>query len=180
MRCADARRPDMRSREHVAAAAMAFVVVAIVHAANRPVDPDATLESYRSWKALTPEPELVPFEFAIRCTTLVSPEELKEATKTHGLHTNRWIRVLRKSPSSGRSEGRAYDAVSSRQHNREGEVEGAPGCTRGGGRLHDQAPERSVRRERRVGVPVSTCGRRSRRLHGLHRLPSYWGDEGLR
>jgi len=72
---------------------MAVVVVAIVHASNRPADPDATLESYRSWKALTPQPELVPYEFAIRCTTIVSPEELAEASQRYGPHTNRWIKV---------------------------------------------------------------------------------------
>lgn len=53
-----------------------------------PVD----LAGYRSWTALTPEPERVPWQLAFMCRS-PSPEMVAEARKSHGPHTDRWVKV---------------------------------------------------------------------------------------
>ena len=82
----------MRSRGYVAAAMTAVVVVGVVRAPAQTIDVDATLQSYRGWKDLTPAPQFVPYELAIQCAN-VTPEQLERARKNHGPHTNRWIKV---------------------------------------------------------------------------------------
>jgi hypothetical protein len=78
----------MRSREYIATAITAVVVIALIRAGTQPVGVETMLESYRSWKDLTPQPELVPYELAIQCAR-VTPEQLERARKNHGLHALR-------------------------------------------------------------------------------------------
>lgn|SRR5215471_8056607 len=53
---------------------------------------DPALESYRSWTRLTPDAVLVPYRLAIQCAR-VTDAQVEAERKTHGPHTNRWIRV---------------------------------------------------------------------------------------
>lgn len=50
------------------------------------------LAGYRSWKTLTTEAQLVPHELAVQCAPL-TPQQLQIARKSHGPHTDRWVKV---------------------------------------------------------------------------------------
>jgi hypothetical protein len=49
------------------------------------------LAGYRSWRALSAEPHLVPYELALLCR--VTTARIEAARAGHGPHTNRWIKV---------------------------------------------------------------------------------------
>jgi cytochrome P460 len=75
----------------IAAVALALTGAAWVGTAGALAVPKG-LAGYRSWRALTTEPQLVPYDLAILCAR-VTEERLAVARKDHGPHTNRWIRV---------------------------------------------------------------------------------------
>ena len=52
---------------------VAIIAVFLTASTNKPVD--AMLDSYRSWQALTDEPEKVPYELSIQCMR-VTEEQL--------------------------------------------------------------------------------------------------------
>jgi hypothetical protein len=83
---------SMRVREYRGAILMVAVTLTGLGAVASVPDSDVGLDAYRSWKALTPEARLVPFELAIRCAP-VTAEQLDTVRKSHGPHTARWIRV---------------------------------------------------------------------------------------
>lgn len=74
--------------------AILLVAVALtaVGAGASATDSDAGLEAYRSWKVLTPDARMVPFELAVQCAP-VTDEQLEKARKRYGPHTGRWIRI---------------------------------------------------------------------------------------
>jgi Cytochrome P460 len=52
----------------------------------------ADLASYRSWQTLTAEPEQVPYYLSLLCSR-VTPERIELERKSHGPHTDRWVKV---------------------------------------------------------------------------------------
>ena len=52
----------------------------------------SALDSYRSWTPLTSEAVLVPYSLAIQCAR-VTDAQIETARRSHGPHTDRWIRV---------------------------------------------------------------------------------------
>jgi hypothetical protein len=83
----------MRLREYRGAILTAAVILTGLRTGASGTESDLGLEAYRSWKALTPEARLVPFELAIQCAPITA-EQLDKARKGNGPHTSRWIRVF--------------------------------------------------------------------------------------
>lgn len=82
----------MRWRQYGGAVlTMALAFTVLVTAAGK-TGSDVDLDAYRSWTALTPDATLVPFELAIQCAP-VTDAQLDRARRTHGPHTNRWVKV---------------------------------------------------------------------------------------
>ena len=70
----------------------AILTLALLHNVASTNESRAAIDSYRSWKLLTPEPRMVPLEIAFRCA-IVADEEIEELKKQYGPHTARWIKV---------------------------------------------------------------------------------------
>jgi len=81
----------MSSREHGGAVLAIALALAASQSGAVASGPEA-IDEYRSWKAITPHQEGVPFDLSVRCVP-ATKAEFKEASKRHGPHTDRWIMV---------------------------------------------------------------------------------------
>ena len=71
--------------------ALSLVFAMSSAAARHDIGIPSQLAGYRSWKKLTPEPRLVPFQLVMWCAPTTMESQLDEARKTHGPHANRWV-----------------------------------------------------------------------------------------
>ena len=71
--------------------ALSLVCAMSSAAARHDIGIPSSLADYRSWKKLTPEPRLVPFQLAMACAPPDSEHQLEAARKTHGPHADRWM-----------------------------------------------------------------------------------------